>query len=91
MFTISAAPTKGTEGYFFKNADHDEVIFIHKGSGEFRTVYGSLYFKYGDYIMVPRGTVYQLHFDSDDNRLLIIESTSPLQHPDITATNMANC
>ncbi|HAQ37225.1 MAG TPA: homogentisate 1,2-dioxygenase, partial [Saprospirales bacterium] len=76
-----AAPTKGTEGYFFKNADHDEVIFIHKGSGEFRTVYGSLYFKYGDYIMVPRGTVYQLHFDSDDNRLLIIESTSPFTTP----------
>ncbi len=76
-----AAPTRGTDGYFYKNADHDEVIFIHKGSGEFRTVYGSLHFKYGDYIMVPRGTVYQFNFDDTDNRLLIIESASPFTTP----------
>jgi len=76
-----AAPTRGTDGYFFKNADCDEVIFVHKGSGVMRSAYGILNFKYGDYIVIPRGTVYQMTFDNEDNRLLIIESTAPITTP----------
>jgi homogentisate 1,2-dioxygenase len=76
-----AAPTKGTEDYFFKNADCDEVVFVHQGSGVMRSAYGILPFKYGDYIVIPRGTVYQMNFDSTDNRLLIIESRSPITTP----------
>ncbi|MBP9133631.1 MAG: homogentisate 1,2-dioxygenase [Saprospiraceae bacterium] len=76
-----AAPTKGTDDYFFKNADCDEVVFIHQGSGVMRSAYGVLPFKYGDYIVIPRGTVYQMNFDTTDNRLLIIESRSPITTP----------
>lgn len=78
---IVAAPTKGTEGYYFKNADADEVIFIHEGTGTIKTMYGNLFFKYGDYIVVPRGTIYQMEFDTPDNRLLIVESYSPIVTP----------
>lgn len=60
--------------YFFKNADADEVIFVHEGTCTLKTMYGNLTFAYGDYLVVPRGTVYQLHFDTSDNRLLIVES-----------------
>lgn len=77
-----AAPEKGTEGYFFKNADSDEVIFVHKGTGKMQSCYGILEFKYGDYIVIPRGTIYQITFDTTDNRLLIIESTAPVTTPD---------
>lgn len=76
-----AAPTRGTDGYFFKNADCDEVIFIHKGSGRLQSNYGILEFRYGDYVVVPRGTIYQISFDNEDNRLLIIESTAPVTTP----------
>lgn len=76
-----AAPTKGTENYFFKNADADEVIFIHEGKGVLRTMYGAIWFEYGDYLVIPRGTIYQMEFEDENNRLLIIESTGPITTP----------
>jgi len=78
---ILAAPRKSTSDYFFKNADADEVIFVHVGSGTLKSMYGSLDFSYGDYIVIPRGTVYQLHFNDENNRLFIVESYSPVLTP----------
>jgi homogentisate 1,2-dioxygenase len=68
-------------GYFYKNADADEMLFVHKGSGRLDTMFGSLDFKYGDYIIIPRGTVYQINFDTPDNKLLYIESFDPIFTP----------
>lgn len=76
-----AAPTEGTKGYFYKNADADEMIFIHKGDGTLKTMYGNIDFAYGDYLIIPRGTVYQFEFKSTDNRLLIVESHGPIETP----------
>ena len=76
-----AAPRKSMTDYYYKNADADEVLFIHEGSGVMKTCYGQLRFEYGDYIVVPRGTIYQIHFDTPDNRLLIVESTSAITTP----------
>ncbi len=78
---ILSAPRKSMTDYFFKNADADEIIFIHKGSGTLRTMYGNLTFSYGDYLVIPRGTVYQFNFDNEDNRLFIVESYSPVVTP----------
>lgn len=75
-----AAPMTSTE-YFYKNADADEMLFVHKGSGTVHTMYGALPFKYGDYIVIPRGTVYKITFDTPDNRLLYIESFDPIFTP----------
>ena len=80
--TISlAAPTKSLTEYFYKNADSDEMIFIHKGSGRLKTLLGIIDFEYGDYLIIPRGMTYQLEFDDADNRLFIVESRSPLYTP----------
>jgi homogentisate 1,2-dioxygenase len=80
--TISlAAPRKSTTTYFYKNADCDEMIFIHKGSGQLKTLLGIIDFEYGDYLIVPRGMIYQLHFNDEENRLFIVESSSPLYTP----------
>ncbi len=78
---ILSAPLKSTTDYFFKNADADEVIFIHEGTGVLKSMYGQIRFEYGDYVVVPRGTIYQLHFDGENNRLLIIESAGPITFP----------
>ncbi|MFX7804513.1 hypothetical protein ABTK17_19800, partial [Acinetobacter baumannii] len=53
---VLAAPKSGTGNYFYKNADADEMLFIHEGSGVVKTQYGQLQFSYGDYIVIPRGT-----------------------------------
>lgn len=76
-----AAPMQSMKEYFFKNADSDELIFVHKGSGSLKTMYGTVDFEYGDYLVIPRGTVYQMKFDSIENRLLVIESHSPVRTP----------
>jgi homogentisate 1,2-dioxygenase len=76
-----AAPKKSLTDYFYKNADADEMIFVHKGSGTLRTFMGNIRFEYGDYIIIPRGIIYQIQFDGADNRLFIVESFHPFYTP----------
>ena len=78
---VLAAPQSSMQQYFFKNADADELLFIHEGSGRLDTLYGSLEFSYGDYLVVPRGTIYKVNFTTANNRLLIVESFSPIRFP----------
>ncbi len=76
-----AAPKSFSKDYFYRNSDSDEMLFIHLGSGTLRTMYGSLAFKYGDYLIIPKGTTYQIDFDTEDNRILFIESASAITTP----------
>ncbi|MVT08681.1 homogentisate 1,2-dioxygenase [Chitinophaga tropicalis] len=78
---VLAAPSQSMTDYFYKNADADELIFIHEGSGVLHTQYGQLPFGYGDYLLVPRGTIYQIKFTGTENRLFIVESFSPIRYP----------
>jgi homogentisate 1,2-dioxygenase len=76
-----AAPKSFSKDYFYRNSDSDEMLFIHIGSGKLRTMYGSIDFKYGDYLIIPKGTTYQIDFDTEDNRILFIESASAITTP----------
>jgi len=76
-----AAPKESLTSYFYKNTDSDEVLFIHEGSGKLRTNLGNIEFKYGDYLVIPRGIIYQIEFNDANNRLFIVESKSPVYTP----------
>lgn len=76
-----AAPKVFSKDYFYKNGDADEMIFVHVGSGTLKTMYGDIDFQYGDYLIIPRGTIYQIDFKTEDNRLLYIESFDPIYTP----------
>ncbi|WP_462255221.1 homogentisate 1,2-dioxygenase [Ferruginibacter sp.] len=78
---VLASPQQSMQDYFYKNTDADEMIFVHEGSGTVHTQYGELTFGYGDYIILPRGTIYQIEFTDENNRLFIVESFSPLRFP----------
>ncbi|MDX1908092.1 MAG: homogentisate 1,2-dioxygenase [Bacteroidia bacterium] len=78
---VLAAPRQSLRDYFYKNADADELLFIHEGSGTLRTLLGQIPFEYGDYLLIPRGMIYQIEFDTPDNRLLIVESFHPIYTP----------
>lgn len=78
---VLAAPKKSLSEYYYKNADCDELIFVHKGSGKLRTLLGNIEFGYGDYLMIPRGMIYQIEFNDENNRLFIVESSSPMYTP----------
>ncbi|MDR3681760.1 MAG: homogentisate 1,2-dioxygenase [Flavipsychrobacter sp.] len=81
QLTLAAPKTGMADDVFYKNADTDEVLFIHEGKGTLKTQYGELAFGYGDYVVIPRGTIYQVSFDTEDNRLFIIDSFSPIVFP----------
>ncbi|MEL6802389.1 MAG: homogentisate 1,2-dioxygenase [Bacteroidota bacterium] len=76
-----AAPRQSMGDYFYKNADADEMLFIHKGTGTLKSLVGNIRFEYGEYLIIPRGMIYQIEFDSMDNRILYAESTLPIYTP----------
>lgn len=86
IFGLAASNQSQTD-YFYKNADSDELLFVHRGSGKLRTMFGTIPFGYGDYLVIPRGVIYQIEFDGNsDNqqpgtRLLYVESHSPIYTP----------
>lgn len=81
VYIYLAAPTQSMKDYYFKNSDASELIFVHKGSGTLRSMFGNIRFEYGDHLVIPRGTIYALDFDDSDNRLFIVESFTPFRFP----------
>lgn len=65
---------------FFRNADFDEMYFIHEGSGRMETIYGHIPFEKGDYIIIPRGTTYKTYINSTC-KILKVESNSEFEEP----------
>lgn len=73
------APAQRSMDYFYKNAEGDEVIFVHDGEGVLYSPFGKLTFRKGDYVVIPRTVIYRLEFSAGPIRLLIIESASPIE------------
>ncbi|MFY7994453.1 MAG: homogentisate 1,2-dioxygenase [Bacteriovoracaceae bacterium] len=65
---------------FFRNADHDEMFFIHEGEGRIETIYGHLPYVKGDYIIIPRGTTYKTYLKTP-TKVLKVESRSEFEEP----------
>ncbi|AZQ62101.1 homogentisate 1,2-dioxygenase [Flammeovirga pectinis] len=63
---------------FFKNADGDELIYCYEGRGELYSQFGVLPFKKGDYIVIPRTTIYKVK-SSEKCKFLIVESKAPIE------------
>lgn len=78
---IQFARFTGEMPYFFRNADSDEVLFVHEGIGKMETDFGPLEYESGDYIVIPRGTVYRIHAKSLSS-FLVVESASEITLPD---------
>jgi homogentisate 1,2-dioxygenase len=53
------------QDYFYRNGEGDEVIFVHQGSGELETTFGTLTYREHDYVVIPRGTTYRFRPDGD--------------------------
>lgn len=73
------APKTRSMDYFYKNAEGDEVLFIHDGNGFLISQLGKLEIRKGDYVVIPRTVIYKLEFAEGPLRLLIIESASPVE------------
>jgi len=72
-------PTQRTMDYYYKNGEADEVIYVHDGEGVLYSQFGKLTIRKGDYVVIPRTVIYKLAFHEDPLRLLVIESTGPVE------------
>lgn len=79
--TWSQAKVAEQMPHFYKNADGDECLFIHDGSGTLESLFGPITFRPGDYLVIPRGTIYRLNFDSLPVRLIALVSFGPIEVP----------
>ena len=83
----TAKPTQNPD-YYYKNAYHHEYIFVHHGSGKFISDYGVMNFEAGDQIVVYKGILFQMLFDDfENNKILVVESDSPLKYLSISEMN----
>jgi homogentisate 1,2-dioxygenase len=71
-----------TMPYFVRNADGDEVHFVHTGQGRYETDYGVLAYEPGDYVVVPKGTTYRVVIDTTPSLFIITESPVPVTLPE---------
>jgi len=79
--TVSVSRRTASMPFYFRNADGDELYFIHEGEGIIETDYGTLPFEKGDYVVIPRCTTYRIHPSSTNTFFLIIEAFSQLSIP----------
>ncbi len=67
--------------FFYRNSDGDELLFVHYGSGKIESMFGTLTYGEGDYIVIPVGTIYKVVPDDGDSKLLVIETTNWVTTP----------
>jgi len=72
-------PSEKQMNYYYKNGEADELIYVHDGKGKIFSQFGILPFQKGDYIIIPRTTIYKIQFEEENIRLLIVESPSPIE------------
>jgi homogentisate 1,2-dioxygenase len=67
---------------FYRNGDGDELLFIHRGTGKLETMYGTISYRPGDYLIIPIGTIFRLIPNENEmTKLLFVESFSQITTP----------
>ena len=77
----TASVGRSRQDYFYKNASGDELIFIHKGTGVLKTFFGNILFRDGDYLLIPKGVIYQIDFSTASNKIFYIDAKSKISFP----------
>ncbi|MBW7836406.1 MAG: homogentisate 1,2-dioxygenase [Sphingomonadales bacterium] len=65
-----------------RNSDGDHLLFVHNGAGDFYCDFGRLTYRDGDYIMIPRGTMWRIEPKETTDLLLIEASNGSYKLPD---------
>jgi homogentisate 1,2-dioxygenase len=65
-----AKPTEALDA-FYRNGEGDEVLYVHRGSGVLRTVFGRVPFRERDYIVIPRGTTHAFELDEGEEQVWV--------------------
>lgn len=67
---------------FYRNGNGDEMLYIHYGTGKIETMFGTLSYRPGDYVIIPIGTIYRVIPDNEQlTKVLLVESFSQITTP----------
>ena len=78
---ISKALISESSKKLFRNGSDDELFFLHHGKGTFKSNFGKININSGDYLVIPKGTIYQIEV-SKTIEALVLESSSSIETPD---------
>jgi homogentisate 1,2-dioxygenase len=80
--TIARCRPAGQQRELYRNAQDDEVLFVHQGSGRLESMFGTLPFRPLDYVVIPKCTTYRVEFDDPAAAdLLVIEAHGTIRFP----------
>jgi len=68
--------------HLVRNADGDELLFVHQGEAELFCDYGHLSIREGDYVVLPRGTMWRIAHEAPVALLLVEASNDSYRLPD---------
>jgi homogentisate 1,2-dioxygenase len=67
---------------YYRNGDGDELLYVHYGSGKLETMFGTLSYRPGDYLIIPIGTIYRvIPNENKETKILFVESFSQITTP----------
>ncbi len=79
---ISISRRSAPMPFYYRNADADELLFVHRGTGTVETDFGPLSYEPGDYLVLPRAVTYRVVPDGAENFFLLIESRTEFEQPE---------
>tara|TARA_B110000196_G_scaffold278318_1_gene257316 strand:+ start:126 stop:1274 length:1149 start_codon:yes stop_codon:yes gene_type:complete len=77
---ISVATITDKMEYCYRNGSADELFYVQSGEGNLDTNFGRLAIKSGDYVVIPRGVIWQFT-PNNSVKILITESAGPIETP----------
>ena len=70
------------DGHFYRNSQADEVVYVVEGTGVLESVFGSLPYKAGDYVVIHRNITHQWQLDlATPSKFLVMESRGHVRVP----------
>jgi homogentisate 1,2-dioxygenase len=78
---ISVARPRKEDGFFYRNGQGDEIVFVVEGQGFLESSFGELDWKGGDYVVIPRGVIHRWRLLKGPFRMLVIESAGYVRTP----------
>jgi homogentisate 1,2-dioxygenase len=74
--------TSASMDHLVRNADGDDLLFLHQGAGDLHCDYGHLALAAGDYVVIPRGTMWRIETQQPLAALLVEATNSSYSLPD---------
>lgn len=72
----------GGDGYgFYRNGEGDEVVYVHRGEGVLKTVFGNLKYREKDYVVIPRGTTHRWEPADTEQHWMIFHTPGEIETP----------